>query len=131
MKLLFLDDDHQRAKVFRSHYPMMTHVETAADCKAAIEKAENIGVLCLDHDLGGQHYVSSFDPECGMEVVRFLQERSYQEKIGLIVVHSLNQPAAKEMVLKLKDANYYVARISFLNIRREEYKPQFEKFMNV
>ena len=67
---LFLDDDPARAAVFTARHPDACWVETAPAC---LEKlAERWDEVHLDHDLGGEHFVESTRPDCGMEVVRWL-----------------------------------------------------------
>ena len=110
MSILFLDDDHHRIKQFRSKVPSATIVETAQDCIEQIKK-QGWDMVFLDHDLGGEVYADSGREDTGMEVVRCIAEN--QPDIGTVVVHSGNEPARKEMVLKLRDAKYRVIDMPF------------------
>ena len=118
MKIIFLDDSLNRWRSFRSKIPSADHVETVAECVAAIQKEADIDWLFLDHDLGGETWVDSNREDCGMEVVRYLCANDCTSRIKNIVVHSQNESAAKEMYLKLKDAKYNTQLVPFINLIR-------------
>lgn len=113
MNILFLDDNKQRRKSFKSKVPAAQMVETAKACISKLAKDENEvwNFLFLDHDLGGEEYVSSDREDTGMEVVRWIQENEPQ--IRNIIVHSHNGPAGMEMVRKLQDAQYTAMYVPF------------------
>jgi hypothetical protein len=113
MNVLFLDDSLGRQKDFRRHYPSAKIVATVSTCVEALQ-SEDWDVVFLDHDLGNETYVNSTREDCGMEVARWIIEN--RPSIGTIVCHSLNEPARKEMVHKLADADYKVFNIPFLNL---------------
>ena len=69
-RLLFLDDDPNRAEVFLKDNPQAVWVTTVPDCLARL--AEPWDEVHLDHDLGGKMFVDSADTDCGMEVIRWL-----------------------------------------------------------
>lgn len=112
MNILFLDDNPDRTKRFMREFNPTTHaitcVETAAECinqlKQARLKGEHWDAVYLDHDLDGKAFVDSSDTNTGMEVVRWIVE--HKPIIKQVLVHSHNEPAGKEMVLKLRDAGY-------------------------
>lgn len=100
MNVIFLDDNEERQKYFKSQLPFAKQTWTAEDTIEMIEKQEDkIDFLFLDHDLGGEIYVDTDREDCGMEVVRWLM--SNDKKIDHIIIHSFNSDAAKEM-LKLR-----------------------------
>ncbi len=124
--ILFLDDDHNRTKKFKSSVPWAYTAETAQEMisllKKCIENNEVVEMLFLDHDLGLRQFVDSSDPNTGMEVVRWLEE--YQQykavpKIDQIIVHSCNPPASYAMEAALKNLGYEVVRIPFPNLKLE------------
>ncbi len=108
---LFLDDDPLRTKRFLSKVPSAHTAETVPGIIKLIEKYDHIHTLFLDHDLGGETFVSSRRDDCGMEVARFLHRN--KKNIDLIVVHSMNNPAAEQMAGMLRDAKYDVEVIPF------------------
>lgn len=110
-KLLFLDDDEVRNKMFRSKCPWCTMVETAEDAIAQLEK-QSWDFVLLDHDLNGEQYVSSDSDDCGMEVVRWIEENKPQ--IEKIMCHSHNEEARIEMNERLKAAGYDSMELPFL-----------------
>lgn len=113
MKILFLDDDPVRIGQFLDWCPHEARVETTAEgIIEALQQSEGrVHTLFLDHDLGGEVYVDSDRPDCGMEVVRFLCQNN--EEIGLIVVHTHNEECAKRMVVSLSESGYCVFREGF------------------
>lgn len=125
MKIIFLDDDHQRWYRFQAKIPQAVRVETAEECIQLIKDSPDIDWLFLDHDLGGEAYVKSTREDCGMEVVRFLCADERTKSINKIVVHSHNTVAALEMFNKLKDAGYNVRLVPFYNLMDSiEFKPE-------
>jgi hypothetical protein len=116
MRIIFLDDDHQRWYKFQSKIPQAVRAETAEQCIKLIKDSINIDWLFLDHDLGGEAYVNSSREDCGMEVVRYLCEQPRTKSINKIVVHSHNVVAAEEMFNKLLDAGYSVKLVPFYNL---------------
>jgi len=104
MNVLFLDDNPIRRKMFLSEVPSAQIVDTVAECIKKLEEEEWDYVL-LDHDLGGETFVDSSRGDTGMEVVRWILEK--KPKIGHVVVHSHNVPAANRMISLLEDGGYH------------------------
>lgn len=115
MVVVFLDDNPNRTKLFRSQHPYADTCETSQACIGLLskymERNEDITYLFLDHDLGGEIHVDSSREDTGMEVVRWMQENT--PAVGTVVVHSHNQPAAANMVSKLHSAGYHVVGLPF------------------
>lgn len=106
-RLLFLDDDPERAEVFLKDYPHAVWVQTAADC---IEKlGETWDEVHLDHDLGGERYVNLDREDCGMEVVRWicLLPRPHLKKTRFYI-HSHNASAATMMAMQILSNGFFV-----------------------
>ena len=102
MKILVLEDDPQRHKVFKrnligSEYKI---VETAEDCIACL-KESSWSVLFLDHDLGGKQMVES-GPGTGYEVAEWISKNPDQGP-NEIVLHTFNPSGAKNMQRVLGD----------------------------
>lgn len=111
-RVLFLDDDHDRAQVFLNANPTAVWVETAEDCVARL--AERWDEVHLDHDLGGESFVDHERPDCGMEVVRWLCETFHEHlKTCLFVVHTRNPNASCMMVMHLQVMGYRVVERPF------------------
>lgn len=104
--MLFLDDDGKRHGIACCIGDV--GVRTAKDCIYMLQRYKDrndrLDILSLDHDLGGTVFQSSDSPECGMEVVRYLE--THRCRIGQVIVHSLNWTAAIEMVKRLRAAGY-------------------------
>jgi DNA-binding NarL/FixJ family response regulator len=114
MRILFLDDDPVRTARFLEREPDATCVETAGECINQLHHYDWDQVF-LDHDLGGEIYVESGREDCGMEVVRWLEQNHCD--ISRIIVHSYNHAAAEQMVERLKATGYArVHRIPFANL---------------
>ncbi len=104
---LFLDDDPARAAAFTARHPDAVWVETVPDCLSKL--AERWDEVHLDHDLGGEYYVDSGRPDCGMEVVRWLTREPRRHLArARFTVHSHNMIAAYEMLLRLQGAGFRV-----------------------
>ena len=114
LNVLILEDDPIRMVQFRHRLNesgmeyTLVHAETAA---YAIDHLETtpFDLVLLDHDLGGRTYVDHTDgqEDCGMRVAEYLSIRpELVNKLGPIVVHSLNGPAAQSMVGLIGEASY-------------------------
>lgn len=113
--IIFLDDNPIRTKEFARKIP---HAQTATTAQETIKFIENsdeqIELLFLDHDLGGQEFVDSSREDTGMEVVRYIEAN--HPAIDKIVIHSLNTPAALEMKSRLAKMKYDVDYIPFYSL---------------
>jgi hypothetical protein len=111
-RILFLDDDPQRAAAFALEYPRMVWVQTVEDCLGQL--AEPWDVVHLDHDLGGETFVDGDRDDCGMAVVRWLsgEPRPHLKETDF-VIHSHNENAACVMALHLEEVGYRVKSMPF------------------
>ena len=103
--ILFLDDSPDRAETMLAQYPETIWVQTASETIQKLSQ-EQWHVVCLDHDLGGETFVDPNREDCGMEVVRWIEQA--MPTIGKIIVHTWNYPAAKQMVARLRRKDYVV-----------------------
>ncbi len=104
-RLLFLDDDPNRAVRFLKDHPDAVWVTTVPECVARL--AEPWDEVHLDHDLGGKLFVDSTDTDCGMEVIRWLcKEPRSHLKESLFYVHTHNAAAGLLMVLEMRRGGY-------------------------
>lgn len=108
MDILILEDDPMRMVQFRKRIGehRIVHVETAAGAIEALGE-HRFDLVLLDHDLGGRQFADHGDEkeDCGMRVAEWLSEEPRRMKTqGPVVVHSLNGPAAQEMVELITEA---------------------------
>jgi hypothetical protein len=104
-RLLFLDDDPDRAELFLKDHPEAVWVTTVNECLDHL--AEPWDEIHLDHDLGGKMFVDSTDTDCGMEVIRWLcKEPRRHLKKSLFFVHTHNVTAGLLMVLHMRCGGY-------------------------
>lgn len=115
MNILFLDDNEFRCNIARLRFCDPIIVKTADEAISALNSQQEWEIVYLDHDLGGTEYAPS-DENSGMGVVNHIIENNIPIKI--IVVHSLNYPAAQNMVSKLRQANYNVEYLPFSTLIR-------------
>jgi hypothetical protein len=112
MRVLFLDDDEERAARLRKVCPEAVWVQTAEECIECL--SEDWDVIRLDHDLGGEIFVNSDRADCGMEVVRYLVENHPNHlQDTVFIVHTHNQAAAEAMVNALSTAGYDCTHFPF------------------
>ena len=104
-RLLFLDDDPNRAELFLRNHPEAVWVTTVRECLDHL--AERWDEIHLDHDLGGKRFVDSTDTDCGMEVIRWLcKEPRRHLKKSLFYIHTHNVTAGLLMVLHMRGGGY-------------------------
>jgi len=111
-RILFLDDDRDRADEFLMMYPDAVWVETVEDCLIQLEQTWD--EVHLDHDLGGERYVDFEREDCGMQIVRWLCLIPRPHLKGTkFYVHSHNPSAATMMVMQMHGAGFHVEGRSF------------------
>ncbi len=116
--ILFLDDDPRRTKTFQSHVPQAMCAATAMDMINLLSSYGEVAIAFLDHDLGGEQFVDSNRPDCGMEVVRWVVAN--RPNVKQFIIHSLNTPAAQSMEISLIEAGYEAIRIPFIRMPWEQ-----------
>jgi len=125
-RLLFLDDDPQRAIIFLNRHPDAVWVLTAKECISQLAKEWD--QVHLDHDLGGEIYVDPLREDCGMEVVRWLcASEQNQLRETWFIIHSHNFEAALDMVKHLRESGYRAVYRPFgveLLYRQQAPQPQ-------
>lgn len=105
MKILFLDDSAERSATFLARYPTAHMATTASAAIELLNDGDVWNAVFLDHDLGGETFVDSDRPDCGMEVVRWV--KVHRPVIKVFYIHnSWNIDAAHRMVDELNDAGY-------------------------
>jgi hypothetical protein len=106
-RILFLDDDPQRAEIFLEANPGAVWVQTVAECLARLE--EGWDEVHLDHDLGGERYVDLSREDCGMAIVRWLCLAPHPHlKSTRFYIHSHNADAASMMVMQMFVSGFQV-----------------------
>lgn len=118
--ILFLDDDaHRAALMYQRMRPedrnitfWVTTAQEAIDL--LVNYRERLVYAFLDHDLGGETYVHSGREDCGMEVVRFLENQNPEDYVSCkFIVHSWNIDAARKMTDRLQAKGYQVTMQPF------------------
>lgn len=76
-------------------------IEVLHEYRARLEE------VSLEHDLGDEAYVHSGSPDCGMEVVRWLEKRNPADYAHVqFVVHTHNVNSGPRMVQRLLKAGF-------------------------
>lgn len=108
LRCLVLEDDSNRIKEFNKRLRdtricFTSYVDTA---ELAIQKLKesDYDIIFLDHDLGGETYVDTNNKNTGSEVARWISKNPIK---GLVIVHSLNKPAADGMVSLIPGAIHF------------------------
>lgn len=103
MRILFLDDDPNRRRLFaaecKSHD--LTIVDTPEKAITALRR-QSFDLLSLDHDLFGQHYAPS-DERSGYAVAKHIAQYPIT---GRVIVHSYNKTGAGRMVRRVVGAEW-------------------------
>lgn len=122
-RILFLDDDPRRARVFLDRNPEAIWIQTARECIAKL--TEPWDEVYLDHDLGGEHFVDVERDDCGMEVVRWLCREPVAHLMETsFVIHSHNLTAALMMVLLMRETGYRAEFLPFgFSLEMDPYSP--------
>ena len=101
MTALVLEDDIERISKFRKclFNFQTTYVDSAENCIYML-KNNKYDFIALDHDLGGQVFVPTDEKNTGSEVARWINNNydNFINKESIIAVHSLNLPAAQNML---------------------------------
>lgn len=79
---------------------ILMSVNNAWDCKEILSKMSPFDVLFLDHDLGNQVYVDSYEENTGYQVARHIAGNSIS--FTDCYIHSMNEFGAKLMLELLK-----------------------------
>jgi len=116
--LLFLDDDTTRHAEFSrlTKKCTVTHVYTAAEACHALD-TKIFDCVFLDHDLAIEDIMC--DPRgpteapTGLVVAKHIAAMPTAAQPHVVVVHSMNRPAARAMEGVLKDAHVNTSLISF------------------
>ena len=108
MKILVLEDNKERIKIFRDRMEMDgVSLMVCDEVEACITALENVDYdyLFLDHDLGGHVYVESDgDEKTGWHVAKWLSEHTDRMPEN-VIVHSLNESGRKNIISLLPDAS--------------------------
>jgi CheY-like chemotaxis protein len=107
MKILILEDNHERINEFKKRLDEMNWVSDFVETSLeAIDKLKNekYGLIFLDHDLGGDVFVNIENKNTGSEVARFINKQKIDT---VVIIHSLNTPASKYMQ-NLIPGSYYI-----------------------
>lgn len=106
MKVLFLDDDLNRHRMFKENFGDesndIVYVETAKEAIEALQY-QDFDSIFLDHDLGGEYYQPSVEGT-GWEVAKYIAENLTYKPI--IIIHSMNSAGGIRMYHVLADAGF-------------------------
>ena len=104
MKILFLDDQKSRHRIFRrrfKHHDLFMAF-TSDEAKELLRKHSPFDEVFLDHDLGG-YYLPS-DETSGYEVAKYITSMGKEAQPKHVTVHSWNEQGAIKMVQALSEA---------------------------
>lgn len=116
MKIFVLEDNLQRIEQFRDYfatYRLMANYATSVQNAIRMFPRVNPDVVFLDHDLGGQVYVDSDEPNTGYQFVKWLKENDPKWRARSYVVHSMNPVGVDNMIEELGDEPKNLWRIPF------------------
>jgi len=123
--ILILEDDENRMVEFYDRFKgaesadvefLINHAETAEEAINFL-KSTTYDLIFLDHDLGGETYVDVNNKNTGSEVARFMNE-SEIEFNGNIIIHSMNDIAAENMLKLIKPKNRFTIKVQGIWFKR-------------
>lgn len=116
MRILFLDDNPERHRVFgrTAAGHAVDHAYTAAEAIAFL-RGDTYEVVYLDHDLGGPESEGLIldGVEDGRFVAHWIAEHAHDMPGTFFVVHSLNFAGAEAMMALLRGVGLEARRIPF------------------
>jgi CheY-like chemotaxis protein len=96
-KVLILEDDKERHRQFKQRmleigasYDLVENADEAIN----LLKTKKYDIIFLDHDLGGEVYVSENNKNTGSEVARYLNKNMVE---SIVIIHSLNPIGSEYM----------------------------------
>ena len=111
MKILLLEDDMNRVVQFEKrvkelnerneNQSELVHVETAEECIKEIDNSTEetkFALILLDHDLGGEVYVSTDNKNTGSEVARWINKNPEKIHGTSVITHTFNPAGAKNIM---------------------------------
>ena len=133
MRILFLDDNHDRHRIFAENYKgnEIVHVFTASAAQKALLESPRFELVSLDHDLGDFANLNG-EPEYWVDDYGRKREFDGQfvaaEVAGLpdelrpdhVIVHSVNPEGARRMVQIIERVGIPVRYEPFLSFYAED-----------
>jgi len=121
IKVLVLEDSEERIVEFKKRFASKLHIDVAVVYVDNVEdfKTQMLEnkpeLILLDHDLGGQVYVSSSKEDTGAEAVRFIVKNFTLKDFPFpIIIHSLNGPGSDYMFDLLMENKFHAIKAKFL-----------------
>ncbi len=119
--IFILEDDERRMDLFKARFKeseianfTFDHANNVHAAKKLL-KANNYDMLFLDHDLGGQTYVSSTEENTGAGLARWIKENKETISLsGAILIHSFNPQGAEYMRKELHSVHDNVFKVPSL-----------------
>lgn len=103
MNIFILEDNEERIKIFNKYF--IDHniftANSVNSAKEVIKKNKKWDVIFLDHDLGGQIYVNSYEENTGYRFAQYIKENKI--KYNQLIIHSMNIAGANNIKSILKD----------------------------
>ncbi|MBS1722745.1 MAG: hypothetical protein JSS66_07020 [Armatimonadetes bacterium] len=139
MRILFLDDQESRYKVFKQLCigKSVQHIDWAEDTAQAIAMlADNprYDLVCIDHDLGEEHYKAYHQEQYNGEInygdtptgydfaLHIAMELEPEKQPRFAAVHSFNENGSKRIVAALSEAGgqevVFIAQFGQMNYLR-------------
>lgn len=101
MKILILEDNPARVVIFEKSLSVrhsLNIVDNVEDAKIVVKgmllTKTPFDVIFIDHDLGGEVYVDSEEPNTGYQFAKWLAEKNIKAQF---VTHTLNPVGAKNI----------------------------------
>ncbi|NCN42332.1 hypothetical protein GW916_13910 [bacterium] len=126
--IFVLEDDELRIEAFRGYFEKIGETQvlyavSVDEAKDLLQRNREFRVLFLDHDLGGEVYVESTEPNTGYQVAKFIKENAIIYKT--CIVHSMNVVGAENIRSVLRDANL----LPFAELRQLMKNGLLQRFM--
>lgn len=117
-RMLFLDDRTKRIHSALRQYAADYDVTIVCNVKECLRQlsSNNWDVVSMDHDLRGVDFEDPDSPECGMEVVRYLEKTGWPE-------------GKPKPVFKIHSSNLFASHLMMMCLRRLDLTAYQDRFV--
>jgi CheY-like chemotaxis protein len=106
LKILILEDSPQRIQIFQSKLSShdLYFFDRVSDAKFALLSMGPWDMVFMGHDMDGEIFVPSEQPNTGYQLALFIKENNID--IHCIVLHTMNEDGARKILSLLPEVDW-------------------------